>query len=90
MSFMLGEGTRGTVAEQPVTKEQVKQWFADNWGKTDEKLIGNVDSKFPKQITLAGGKGAGKVGLIEKVDAILVTHAKENVHGLTWRTDYIN
>jgi len=70
---------------QPHTKREVREWIGQNWGRFDTGIIGDSkSSKLPGRLALAGGYGRGKVGLLEKVDAILEQRTKETPNGLKW------
>jgi hypothetical protein len=47
-------------------------------------MTGVIDSKLSRLNALDGGYGRGKVGLLEKVEAILERHTKETPVGLKW------
>lgn len=80
-----GEGRRSLQSIQPTTKREVKEWVAQNWGRYDSGIIGDSEStQLPTRLALDGGYGRGKVGLMEKVEAILERHTKETENGLKW------
>ena len=82
---LMGEGRRHVVSLQPHTKREVKEWFGQNWGRYDSGIVGDADSaQLPTRLALDGGYGRGKVGLMEKVSAILENHTKETSSGLKW------
>jgi hypothetical protein len=82
--YLLGEGRRDAATQQPQTKKEVLEWVQQNWGRYDTGVIGTVGTVFPTRNALDGGYGRGKVGLLEKVEAILEIHTKETSHGLKW------
>jgi 3-hydroxyisobutyryl-CoA hydrolase len=78
-----GEGRRGTTITKPQTKKEVLEWIQQNWGRYDSGVIGEFN--IPTKNTLDGGYGRGKVGLLEKVQAILERHCTETSSGLQWK-----
>lgn len=81
----IGEGRRGASTIQPKNRREVKEWVLQNWGKFDSEIIKDSrTSKLPSKLSLDGGYGRGKVGLLEKVDAILKRKTKETPNGLKW------
>jgi 3-hydroxyisobutyryl-CoA hydrolase len=78
-----GEGRRGTKMIKPLTKKEVVEWIEQNWGRYDAGVIGEFN--IPTTNTLDGGYGRGKVGLLEKVQAILERHCTESASGLQWK-----
>ncbi|KAJ3319971.1 hypothetical protein HDV06_005789 [Boothiomyces sp. JEL0866] len=77
-----GEGRRGARTAKPNTKLEVMEWIKQNWGRYDAGVVGEI--YIPTMNTLDGGRGKGKVGLLEKVQAILDRHAKETKSGIEW------
>ncbi len=82
---LMGEGRRHVTSLQPHTKREVKEWIGQNWGRYDSGIVGDSNSsQLPTRLALDGGYGRGKVGLMEKVEAILERHTKETENGLKW------
>jgi 3-hydroxyisobutyryl-CoA hydrolase len=80
-----GEGRRGAVTMKPRTRKEVLDWILQNWGRYDTGVIGYSDQNMPTRNTLDGGYGRGKIGLLEKVQAILELHTVETDSGLNWK-----
>jgi 3-hydroxyisobutyryl-CoA hydrolase len=82
---LMGEGRRHVTSLHPHTKREVKEWIGQNWGRYDSGIVGDSNSsQLPTRLALDGGYGRGKVGLMEKVEAILERHTKETENGLKW------
>ncbi|KAJ3279548.1 hypothetical protein HK104_001377 [Borealophlyctis nickersoniae] len=76
-----GRGRR-TKTVEPRTKDEVVEWFENNWGAPDSGMIGLESGMPPIMITIAGGLGRGKTGLREKVVSILDRYVEETENGL--------
>ncbi|KAJ3020289.1 hypothetical protein HKX48_001060 [Thoreauomyces humboldtii] len=74
-----GKGRRHTTLAPPQTKEEVVQWFEQNWGGYDSSVIGTAGQVYVQNqvISIEGGFGRGKSGLREKVRSVLDRYVKE-------------
>jgi 3-hydroxyisobutyryl-CoA hydrolase len=77
-----GTAQRGRATIAPATKRECINWVSRNWGRYDSGMMG--DRNVPRQNTLDGGMGRGKVSLVEKTSYILNRHVTETPNGLTW------
>ncbi|KAI8803654.1 ClpP/crotonase-like domain-containing protein [Cladochytrium replicatum] len=67
---------------EPKTKQEVLEFFLLNWGGYDASMMGPYNLR--PRITIEGGFGRGKVGLVEKVTTILESRCDEQQGKLSW------
>ncbi|KAI8925379.1 ClpP/crotonase-like domain-containing protein [Entophlyctis helioformis] len=79
---VFGDGRRGVQTKRPASRAEVLEWIWRSWGRYDTGVMGELN--IPTKNTLDGGFGRGKVGLREKVAAVLERHTTETAGRLEW------
>ena len=80
---LAGEADLSKVCEQPRNRQQVFDWIQRNWGNIDKKVMG-VEGKITPRASISGNTVTGKVGLVEKVAAILDNNTRLTANGIKW------
>ncbi|KAL2917801.1 3-hydroxyisobutyryl-CoA hydrolase [Polyrhizophydium stewartii] len=79
---VFGDVGRGKNILRATSRQEVLDFFARHWGSFDSGAISKINP--PSKLALDGGKGRSKVGLREKVMAVLETRTVEAGGVLQW------